>query len=218
MLSAQEKAYRFLKKAIINLEFEPNQKLRAQDVATRLEVSRTPVREAFGRLEQEGLIKREGGWGYVVGGLTFKEALDVYRVREALEVEAVREVIPKMTPELIVWLESCLNRADACLRSGQVSEYRENTRAFYRTLVKGTDNNILDYMYSVIDARIQWLGAIITNRYGHRSRESSKDNKNLLEALKNKDQSAAEAAVRIHVSGAREIFLTRVVSMPDENL
>lgn len=59
--NSQETAYRFLKTAILDLEYKPNERLTAQEIASRMNVSRTPVREALSRLEQEGLVTRTGG-------------------------------------------------------------------------------------------------------------------------------------------------------------
>jgi DNA-binding GntR family transcriptional regulator len=210
--NAQERAYQFVKAAIINLELQTDQKLRAQDIAERLQLSRTPVREAFGRLEQEGLIVRGSGWGYAVRGLSVKEALDVYRVREALEVEAVREIVPKFSPELFTFLHTHLQRAEESMRAGRIDEYRRSTRSFYRDLVQATENGLLAYMYSLIDDRIQWLGALVTDRHLSRPRESLPGNREVLQALERRDEQAATDAVRKHIAGARKSFLDHVTS------
>ena len=66
-------AYDCIKESIINMAVSPGQKLHAQELAARLNVSRTPIREALGRLEQEGLVRRDSGWGYVVRPMNLKE-------------------------------------------------------------------------------------------------------------------------------------------------
>src|SRR5690349_1940859 len=114
-LSSQEKAYRHLKARILDLEFKPNDRITANGVAEELHISRTPVREALGRLEQEGLVASAGGWGYVVRPLSAKEALDLYKVREALEIEAVREALPNVTAPLLERLGACLDRAEVAM-------------------------------------------------------------------------------------------------------
>lgn len=213
--SAQERAYQFLKGGVINLDFKPNQRLRAQEIATQLELSRTPVREAFGRLEQEQLIIKESGWGYAVKPMTVKEALNVYRVREALEVETIKEVIPKVTNDLILCLEIHLQRAEEYYQKRRMKDYRSCTRSFYWELIRATDNNVLEYMYSLIDDRVRLLGAMITERHFSRPRESLVGNKAILEGIKARDEAATEAAVRLHVSGSRQAFLTHVMSETD---
>jgi DNA-binding GntR family transcriptional regulator len=207
---SQERAYSFLKSAILDFDFKPNERLRAQEIATQLELSRTPVREALSRLEQEGFVVRAGGWGYVVKPITLKEALDVYSVRAALEVEAVKEAIPRLRDDYIVHLRMYLQKAEEKLQQKRLKEYRDNTRAFYRSIAKLTDNACLDHMLSLIDDRIRWLGAMITAQHYERPQESLKGNRKILEALEARDEVAAEAAVRAHVAGAKDSYMRHV--------
>lgn len=207
LLSSQERAYRHLKAQILDLEFKPNDRITAHEIAQKLHISRTPVREALGRLEQEGLVVSAGGWGYVVRALSVKEALDLYKVREALEVEAVREVLPNVTPVLLKRLDACLVRAEQGMRAGKRGDFRRNTREFYRAIAKATNNTYLEYMLSLIDDRIRWLGALIADRHFDRPRESLTDNRELLAALRQGDEEAAVAAIRKHVAGAGERLL-----------
>jgi len=209
-LNSQDKAYFYLKNAIINLELRPNQKLTAQEVAFKLAISRTPVREAFSKLAQEGLVLRQGGWGYVVSPLTFKDAMNIFRMRETLEVEAVKEVIPKLDNDSLKFINSYLIQAEDRLRVGDVDAYRLSTRSFYRAIAETTDNNILEYMLSLIDDRVRWVGAMITNRHDDRPKESLLENKNIFRALESRNEGNAVVAIRKHVTGARESFLRYV--------
>lgn len=210
--NSQEMAYRFLKTAILDLEYKPNGRLTAQEIALRINVSRTPVREALSRLEQEGLVMRTGGWGYVVRPITVKETMDLYKVREALEVEAIKEVIPIVDRDLLGRLDACLKKAEESLCKGKAGEFRYNTRAFYNVIAKATNNSYLEFMLSLIDDRIRWLGAMIADRYYDRPRESLQDNRDLLKALEVGDEAAAIAAVKKHIFGARKRFLEYVTN------
>jgi DNA-binding GntR family transcriptional regulator len=211
-LSSQDRAYQFLKAAILDLEYRPNQRLTAQEIAERLNVSRTPVREALGRLEQEGLVARTEGWGYTVRSVTIKETMDLYKVREALEVEAIKEALPNVDERLILALTGFLDRAERSIKAGKPGEFRHNTRMFYRSIAKATRNSYLELMLSLIDDRIRWLGALIADKYFDRPRESLSDNRELLRALTTGDEAAAVAAIRKHVAGARQRFMGCVTS------
>lgn len=213
-LSSQERVYRYVKDAIIDLRFRPLEKLRAADIAARLDVSRTPVREALSRLEQERLVRREGGWGYSVPPLSFKDAMNVYRVREALEVEAVREATPRVDRHLSLRLEGYLARAQRELKEEQLPAYRQHTRLFYRAIAAAADNDILEHMLALIDDRVRWLGALVADRHFDRPKESLAGNREILAALVAKNEALAERAVRKHVSAARESFLRYVADTP----
>lgn len=205
--NSQAKVYRHLRERIINLALRPGERLNTSEIAVNLAVSRTPVREALGRLEQDGLVTRESGWGYVVKTLTIKEVRDVYKVREALEVEAVREAVECVDEKTLNELEGLLRKAREHWENGRVIEFRSCTRLFYLTIVRVTENDALQSMIAAIDDRVRVLGAMLFNVYEERATESLIENSAVLDALKRRDLREAETAVRAHVSRARESLL-----------
>ena len=216
-VTAQERAYTYLRDRILNLEFKPNAALRTQAIAAATELSRTPVREALVRLEQAGLVVREGGWGYRVRPISFKEAMDVYKVREALEVEAVTEALPLLEATSFAHLRACLKTAEEKLRQRRAKEFRENTRRFHRSIALATGNSFLISMLLTIEDRIHLLGAMMAKHHGDHPQQSLAENYALLKALESRDGAAAVAAVRKHVSSAREV-ITRYVLTEDAQL
>ncbi len=210
--NSQEQAYRYLKQRIINLEIKPNDRLTTQAIASAINVSRTPVREALGRLEQEGLAVRDEGWGYTVRPISMKEAMDVYRVREVLEIEAVRQALPNMTPALIAKLRASLNKAEEKVKQGRLNEFRNNARLFYHMITEATENNCLTSMLATVDDRIRLLGAMMAERHLDRPKESLAENRTLLEALAEGNERAAIAAVRKHVASAAKTLRQYVMS------
>jgi DNA-binding GntR family transcriptional regulator len=209
--TSQERAYRHIKDAILDMAFVPGTALRSEALAAGIAVSRTPVREALGRLEQEGLVERTDGWGYVVKAMSLKEALDLYHVREALEVEAVREAIPHLTAERQRELRATLKAAALKVRQRRLNEFRDNTRRFYRLIVEATDNAYLSHMYRMLDDRVRMLGAMMARHHVERPVESLAENQAVLAALEAADAEAAEAAVRRHVSQARDTLVKHVM-------
>src|SRR4051812_43044919 len=110
--NAQQQAYEYIKEEIVSLRLPPHARLNALELSARLDLSRTPVREALTRLEQEGLADREVGGGFRVHGLTLREILDTYKVREALEVEAVHEALPYITDAMLDQFEKILRATE----------------------------------------------------------------------------------------------------------
>lgn len=204
--TSQERAYTWLRDRILNLDLRPNTALRTQAIAGEIGLSRTPVREALSRLEQAGLVAREGGWGYRVRSISYKEAMDVYRVREALEVEAVTEALPLLEEATIAHLRGCLDAAEEKLRQRRLKEFRENTRRFHRSIALATDNAFLISMLMTIEDRIHLLGAIMARYQGGHPQQSIEENRALLGALQRGDEAGAIAAVRQHVASAREVI------------
>src|SRR5881409_1893852 len=83
--SLTEKAYQAISTAIANLQFKPGEALTQDRLAKWLSISRTPVREALRRLEQEGIIQTVPGRGLVVTELTIKDVEDMLDVLRALD-------------------------------------------------------------------------------------------------------------------------------------
>jgi DNA-binding GntR family transcriptional regulator len=207
-----DEAYEYLKAAILNLEIKPRQPVRTQTLADAVGLSRMPVRQALARLEHERFVERTGGWGYKVRAITFKEALDLYKVREALEVEAVKELIPRADKATVLALRKYLDKAEEQIAEGRLAKFRDNTRLFYRAIAEATSNETLVSMLGVLDDRIRLLGAMMAHRHLGRPKESLAENRAVLAGIERKDAKAAEAAVRAHVSNARETLARYVMT------
>src|SRR3954465_3300108 len=80
-----EAVFRSLCQALRIGLYRPGDRLREEDVAQRLKVSRTPVREALGRLMAKGFVEPAGGRGLIVRSLDTAEVLELYAMREILE-------------------------------------------------------------------------------------------------------------------------------------
>ncbi len=97
--SAEESTTSALRKAILDGVFEPGDRLRQEVLAAELGVSRIPLRDAFRRLEAEGLIHIDGRRGARVASLSLEEVAELYELRRLLEVHLVRLAIRNLTNE-----------------------------------------------------------------------------------------------------------------------
>lgn len=95
--SLPEIVYRELRKAILNGVFVPGQMLRQEEVATRLGVSRSPLREALQHLEAEGIVVLHPRRGYAVAALDPAEIAEAFDLRSLLETELARRSIQRRT-------------------------------------------------------------------------------------------------------------------------
>jgi len=200
--STQDKAYGYLKDAIVNGAYKPNQRLKVLQIAERLEISRTPVKEALGRLAQEGLVTRDLGSGYVVQGLSVREILDLYRVREVLEVEAAREALPNLNDQVVQEMHETLAQADKLLAQPHFNEFLRVNRKFHNIIVAQTQNKVLQQILSGLDARFWSIGTVVVSRHPQRAKDIRQENRAILDALIAGDVRRVEKAVRAHVRGA----------------
>lgn len=203
-VNSQERAYRFIKAAIKDYQLKPGQRIAAGAIAENLAISRTPVREALGRLEQERLVKRESGWGYAVVSLSLSDVMNIFRVREVLEVEAAKEAVANLSDPVLKMMDETLKRAGKLLKEGDVASFLQLARQFHNTISNLTGNSILQDMLSTISDRIQIIGAMLIDHYASRADEILDENQRILKALRSGDEEKIESAVRGHVRRAGE--------------
>lgn len=123
---------RVLAERIIAGEIAPNERLRQDHIAAEFGVSQVPVREAFRRLEAQGLVASEPRRGVRVAGFSLDEVREVAEMRAALEVLALRNAAPHLTRAMLDEAEEINRLGD---RAGDVQAWEEANRRFHRTLL-----------------------------------------------------------------------------------
>lgn len=192
--------YRILREQIIQAELLPGERLSESDVAKTLSVSRQPVREAFIKLSEEGLVQVLPQRGTFVTRISVASVMDVRFVREAIEADVVRVVVEAAAPDTIEELRR------------QIAEQRKlphNDRAaflrldelFHRTLATAAGKA---YAWSVIESvkaqmdRVRFL-SVDDMQIGRLIDQHHR----IVEAIAAGDKAAAEEATRLHL---REIL------------
>ena len=200
----QHNAYAFLKEAIISLRFRPGQRLRSAEIADLVKASRTPVREALSRLEQEGLVRRDSGWGYVVAEVSVKDVLEIWSVRESLEVQAATEALPRMGPADIEELAALNARAEAYYEERRFTEFLDQNRRFHIALARLSGNALLQQMLGTIHDRVRMVGNLIVQLHEPRAQELLIENRKIMAALRTREPQAVVQAIRHHLQRGRE--------------
>jgi DNA-binding GntR family transcriptional regulator len=121
-----------LAERIIAGEIEPDSRLRQDHIAEEFGVSHVPVREAFRRLEAQGLARSEPRRGFRVASFGFDEVKEVAEMRAALEALALREAAPHLTRALLAEAELAIEAGD---RSQDVTAWEEANRRFHRLII-----------------------------------------------------------------------------------
>jgi DNA-binding GntR family transcriptional regulator len=124
--TAQEAVLVALRQAIVSGELKPGEQVRQEALAERFGVSRVPLREALKILEGEGSVAYVPRRGYFVAELSLGDLLEVYRIRELLEAEAVRVGLSRLTGADLVELDDAVG---ACERAGRQGDLAAMTAA-----------------------------------------------------------------------------------------
>lgn len=212
MPTAQERAYNYIKNQILRCDLEPGQRLVAGELAAVIGVSRTPVREALSRLEQEDMVARESGWGYLVKAMDFKDVMDIYRIREILEVEAAIQAMPFVDDVRIAALRDILQRAAEAMETRPYPEFIILIRSFTAFVAEMTGNKMLQHMIARITDRIRIFAALMLRHNLSRAKEILDENYRILEALEARDQAAVEVAMRAHVRKGRDAAVRAIAA------
>ena len=142
-LPLRDVVFNTLRQAILRGELKPGERLMEIQLANKLGVSRTPVREAIRKLELEGLVLMVPRKGAEVAEITEKSLKDVLEVRKALEELAVQLACEKITKEDIQELEKAGEDFKKVLKSRDITEIAEADVRFHDVIYMATDNQKL---------------------------------------------------------------------------
>lgn len=130
--TAQEAVLVALRQAIVSGELKPGEQVRQEALAERFGVSRVPLREALKILEGEGSVAYLPRRGYFVAELSLADLLEVYRIRELLEAEAVRVGLDRLTDADLAELAEAVEACEQAGRQGDlVSMTVQNRRLHF---------------------------------------------------------------------------------------
>lgn len=191
-------AYTELRKSINERKLQPGERLREVELAERLGVSRTPVREAIKRLEAEGLIQFAPLRGFVVAELSRRQVMELYAMREVLEgaaagfaAEQASPVEIKLLGELFAHLKSATTPDEAVTA----------TRRLHQLICEAAHN---EYLTKGMNALQDALALLAPNTYVSPGRleASIRENQKIVRAIAARDVTAAEQAAREHIRAA----------------
>ena len=194
-----------IRQAILDGELAAGSRLKEDELATRLDVSRTPVREALRRLEAEGLVVHEAKRGAAVRAYSAAELDDMYRLRAMLEGYAARRAAERMTPELAEQLRASCKRFERLTGRKRVpirDLARENMIFHDCVLLASGDERLADMVRSVIHLPLVYRAYVWFT--DDEKRASASYHERLVDILAAGDADGAAELMEEHVLRARE--------------
>lgn len=192
-----------LRERISGHTLPPGSRLREQDLASELGVSRARIREAFGALEQRGLIERIPNRGAVVVRIEPKQIYDIYDVRHVLEALVARRAAENAPDGAWDDLSERFGAPmEAALAAGDFDHYLDTLEELHRRMAVHADNAILSDMLDLIYDKTR----VITRRViilPGRAEVGLQMHRRLLKALAAREAGAAESVMREILSSAR---------------
>ena len=203
-ISQGQDAYQRLIAQIRSGSLRPGDRLTETDLAMRLGISRTPVREAIRALEADGLVVHIPRVGASIRRLGYSEVTELYEMRMVLEGTAAR--LSARTASEVELAE--LDTISQEMAEAQADDLRlyELNRQFHRTLLNAARNRFLIDAVAGLEKTLLILGPS-TMEDSARAAEAQTEHEALLTALHNRDAEAAEALMRHHIRAAHRIRL-----------
>lgn len=197
------RAYEHIRRSILDSTIAVGTALSEYKLAEEIGVSRTPVREALKRLEQEGLVRSVARRGTFVADLTVRDIVEIYQVRIQLEGLAARAAAERMDPARVDELIAELDKAEKQLRQGRLESAREHDRRLHKNIIESTSNGRLAQILATLEDQVH---RIRQRAMSHTPRvpTSLAEHRAVLQAIKERDGPAAEKAMRDHLQAARD--------------
>lgn len=154
-LPVNQQVYLHLLDLIMTKGLAPGARLDEQSLAKEMGVSRTPLREAIGRLVEKGLVEHRPYQGNFVRTFTTNEVNDIYQVRRALEELAIRLTTANLTDEKLAEIREILNDIDDAMKRSDVDAINEADARFHTTIAEFSGNQALISSLHDLDNQVQ---------------------------------------------------------------
>jgi len=200
-LSRAEFAYHTLRADIHEHRLRPGDRLREVEIATRLGVSRTPVREALRRLESDGLIAINASRGLSVTSLSPERVMELYAMREVLAGTAARFAALKAAPLALHSLRHTLN---AMVDATTPEQAASANQRLHQAILSAAHNTYLTRAVNILADTLALLGRTTYAMPG-RIASGLAENRAIVEAIERRDPDAAELAGRRHIHSAGQL-------------
>lgn len=152
-LTKMDTVAEWLRVQILNGSLRPGTQLLQRDIAQRLGMSPTPVREAFGVLESEGFVQRRPHRGVVVAERAFGAIEESYELRAVLEAWAIRHIAPRIDAATLAALEQANAASARALRRPDIPAFRRTASEFHAILVRATGSATLVEIVNLLHTR-----------------------------------------------------------------
>lgn len=172
------------------------------ELSLALNVSRTPIREAIRRLEQENLIK-EISKGHEVVGITKKDIMDIYDIRLLIEGKAARLCTENISNEELEEMREVIDLQEFYTQKNVADKIKGTDSVFHDLIYKCTGSAIYQSILSNLHRKIQLCRKVSVSNTG-RAEQAVKEHRELFKAIESKDADLAEKLMIQHIKNAKE--------------
>jgi len=204
--SKNEVVYDLLHQAIIRGDYKPDERIVIDELASRLNVSQIPIREALRQLEADGFVTNEPYVGVTVTGISADFIFEIFALLETMEVVTGRAACARMSDEEIETLADLVQGMDASIDNPD--RWSEQNKQFhlliceyaYTGLIKGMMRKVLDHWDRL---RLHYLKDVL----GQRLVRAQAEHHEIITAFRKRDPDAVEKILRSHNQNALASYI-----------
>ena len=216
-----DRAYRALRKSIIDLEIEPGAQLDLDEIGQSFGFSRAPVVEALNMLRAEGLVTSKRRVGTFAAPISRQRIIEAFEAREMLEYWTVPVVIDNVSNRQLDELEGLVDEAGPLLDveaegAFDYGRFMELDQAFHIGIVRLAERQMLLKWFDELTAHMQRVRNIFVGNSLARSREGQVEHGAILSALRERNVEAAREALRLHTRKSFANAMEILASRPDQ--
>lgn len=192
-----------LQKDILTGKLKPGEKLTEQNLCKTYGVSRTPVREALRQLETDGLVENILNRGAFVIGMSDQDYEDMFELRKAYEIQAVKWAIERITEEEMDKLEETFEFMEFYTLRDDIEKMLTINSGFHQVIYEASHNRMLQKLLSSYQSFLKYKGmeSVYDDNYLATVLE---EHRAIFKAFKDKDVKAGALAMEIHINRAKE--------------
>ncbi len=194
------RAYQYLFDEIIYNRIKPGTPLSEAEIAARLEISRTPVREAMMILEREGIVVRYPSRGCFVSQITVQDVYEIFELRIQFELSALRSSYTLVGDAQLADLEKALEELTP---DSPPEDYFEADRRLHSMLLDYCGNSRLVDFICILNAQIERVRVISASK-PDRLAESRKEHLEIVRAIRSRNLARAEELLAAHIGNVRD--------------
>ena len=192
-----------MQRDILTGEMKPGQKIVEQELCRKYGVSRTPIREALRQLETDGLVENILNRGAFVIGMSDQDYEDMFELRKAYEVQAVKWAIERINEEEMERLEETFEFMEFYTMRNDIDKMLVINTEFHHVIYEASGNRMLQKMLSSYQNFLKYKGpeAVHSNSYLPTVLE---EHRAIFKAFKDEDPKEGALAMEIHINRAKE--------------
>lgn len=209
LISIRERAYLHLKDLILEGELKTGDRLVERELAERLNISRTPIREALFRLESQGFVKTVPRKGVIVADISDKEIIEVFTILSSLEVLAVKLAVQKLDEETKKKFEASIRKVEACLQDKNNTDFSSlHTELNYLIYSSAKSSKLYDMLSGLSD----YIRAFAKTGYKNvgRPEQSMKEHIEMMKAILDQETEMAEYLTKIHIENSKKAYIEAI--------